>query len=108
MSMEWQVCLMEIIEENNLWDSIEVVIEPGITSILLAASKSGAPLMSDFAVISLSNMLTPIELIEHRLKNALDADFVIGLYNPLSNSRNEPYLMCLKLLEKYRILKLRL
>ena len=97
--------LMEIIEENNLWDTVEVTIEPGITSMLLAASKAGAPIMGDFAVISLSNMLTPIELIEKRLKNALEGDFVVGLYNPLSHTRKEPYSMYLKLLEKHRPLE---
>lgn len=94
--------VLEIIEANNLWDSLEIEITPGITSMLAAASKSGAPVMSDFAVISLSTLLTRIELIELRLKNTLEADFVIGLYNPLSHTRKEPYQKFLNLLKKYR------
>ena len=49
--------VLEIIEANNLWDKLEVIIEPGITSILTAAAKAGAPIMHDFAVVSLSNLL---------------------------------------------------
>jgi precorrin-3B C17-methyltransferase len=94
--------VLEIMEENNLWDSLDFVIEPGITSFLAAASKAGAPVMTDFAIISLSNLLTPIELIEKRIKNAMEADFVIGLYNPLSHSRQEPYEMFLKILEELK------
>lgn len=94
--------VLEIIEENNLWDKLEVVIEPGITTLLAAAAKSGAPIMTDFAVISLSNLLTPMELIELRLKNALEANFILGLYNPLSHSRKEPYQKFLALLKEYR------
>ena len=84
--------VLEIIEANNLWDKLEIVIEPGITSLLTAAAKAGAPIMQDFAVVSLSNLLTSLDLIEKRLKNALEADFVLGLYNPLSHSRKEPFL----------------
>ncbi|HBH18867.1 MAG TPA: precorrin-3B C(17)-methyltransferase, partial [Cyanobacteria bacterium UBA9579] len=94
--------VLEIIEANNLWDKLEVIIEPGITSILTAAAKAGAPIMHDFAVISLSNLLTPMELIEKRLQNALSADFVLGLYNPLSHSRKEPYFKFLEILQQHR------
>ncbi|OGI18690.1 MAG: precorrin-3B C(17)-methyltransferase [Candidatus Melainabacteria bacterium RIFOXYA2_FULL_32_9] len=94
--------VLEIIDANNLWDKLEVVIEPGITSILTAAAKAGAPIMHDFAVISLSNLLTPIELIYKRLNNALEADFVLGLYNPLSHSRKEPYAKFLEVLKQHR------
>ena len=94
--------LLEIVEENNLWDALDITIEPGITSILAAAAKTGAPVVSDFAVISLSTLLTPLDLIELRLKNALEADFVVGIYNPLSHTRNQPYLKFLENLKKYR------
>lgn len=87
---------LEIIEENNLWDKLEVVVEPGITSFLAAASKVGGAVMNDFAIISLSNLLTPEEKIEKRIKAAFSADFVVGIYNPLSHSRKEPYLMFLE------------
>jgi precorrin-3B C17-methyltransferase len=92
--------VLEIIDANKLWDKLEIVIEPGITTFLAAAAKVGAPVMNDFAVISLSNLLTPVELIQKRLKNALEADFVLGIYNPLSKTRKEPYIMFLELLQK--------
>lgn len=94
--------VLELIEENNLWNQLEVVIEPGITSFLAAAAKTGAPVMNDFAIVSLSNLLTPMELIEKRLQAALSAEFVLGIYNPISHSRKEPFLMFLDLLKKYR------
>lgn len=94
--------VVEIIEENNLWNKLEVVIEPGITSFLAAAAKAGGPVMNDFAIISLSNLLTPEEKIQKRLEAAFEADFVVGIYNPLSHSRKEPYFMFLDLLKKYR------
>lgn len=94
--------LLEIVEENKLWDKIDIAIEPGISSVFGAASKAGAPIMTDLAIVSLSNLLTPIELIEHRLKNSLEAEFVLGIYNPLSFTRKEPYEIFLRLIENFR------
>ena len=68
-------------------DRTEVEIIPGITAAASSASILGAPLMHDFAVISLSNLLTPWELIEKRLRAAAEADFVICVYNPASRGR---------------------
>ena len=68
-------------------DRTEVEIIPGITAAASSASILGAPLMHDFAVISLSDLLTPWELIERRLDAAAQADFVICLYNPSSKKR---------------------
>lgn len=68
---------------------IEVEVIPGISAVNAAASRLGAPLMHDFAVISLSDRLTPWELIEKRLEAAAMADFVIVLYNPKSMGRPE-------------------
>ena len=67
----------------------EVEIVPGMTAASTAAAVLGAPLMHDFAVISLSDLLTPWELIEKRLRAAAAADFVICLYNPASRGRPE-------------------
>jgi len=67
--------------------SIEVI--PGISALNACASRLGAPLMHDFASISLSDRLTPWELIEKRLAAAAMADFVIALYNPKSKGRVE-------------------
>jgi adenosylcobyric acid synthase len=68
-------------------DCVEVVIVPGVSAVQAAASVLGAPLMHDFAVVSLSDLLTPWDLIEKRLEAAASADFVIALYNPRSKGR---------------------
>lgn len=65
--------------------SIEVI--PGVTAACAGAAVLGAPLIHDFAVISLSDLLTPWEKIEARLRAAAAADFVICLYNPSSKKR---------------------
>jgi cobalt-precorrin 5A hydrolase/precorrin-3B C17-methyltransferase len=64
-----------------------VVVIPGISALNAAASRLGAPLMHDFACISLSDRLTPWDVIEKRLEAAAAADFVIVLYNPRSKGR---------------------
>ena len=61
----------------------------GVSAVNAAASVLGAPLMHDFAVISLSDLLTPWELIEKRINMAAQGDFVTALYNPKSNKRTE-------------------
>lgn len=67
----------------------DIVIEvvPGITAASSGAAVLGAPINHDFCTISLSDLLTPWELIEKRLKNAAEGDFVIALYNPSSHKR---------------------
>lgn len=64
-----------------------VTVVPGISALIAAAALLGAPLMHDFAVISLSDRLTPWPLIEKRVQLAAAADLVIILYNPKSNGR---------------------
>lgn len=66
---------------------IEVI--PGVSALNAAAAVLGAPLMHDFATISLSDLLTPWDLIEKRVKAAAMADFVICIYNPKSSGRVE-------------------
>mgnify|MGYP001297501810 CR=1 FL=1 len=68
-------------------DPLEVEVVPGISAVQAAAARLGAPLMHDFAVISLSDLLTPWEKIVARLEAAAQADFVVALYNPRSKSR---------------------
>ena len=63
---------------------IEIEVVPGVTAALSGAAILGAPLMHDFCVISLSDLLTPWEVIERRLRCAAAGDFSIALYNPLS------------------------
>jgi precorrin-3B C17-methyltransferase len=79
---------------------VEVV--PGIPALCAGASLLGAPLAHDFAVISLSDLLTPWALIEKRLEAAAKADFVVVLYNPKSKKRNWQLESAQKILLKYR------
>ena len=68
---------------------VELETVPGISAVISGAAILGAPLMHDFAVISLSDLLTPWEKIEKRLDCAAAADFVICLYNPSSHKRKD-------------------
>ena len=68
---------------------IKVKVVPGVTASIGAAAVLGAPIMHDFCHISLSDLLTPWEVIEKRLRLAAEADFVICLYNPRSKGRSE-------------------
>lgn len=67
--------------------AVRIEVVPGIAALNACAARLGAPLMHDFAVISLSDLLTPWEVIEKRLAAAAAADFVIVLYNPRSKRR---------------------
>lgn len=68
---------------------IEIDIVPGISAVLSGSAVLGAPIGHDFAVISLSDLLTPWELIEKRLELAAEGDFCICLYNPSSHKRKD-------------------
>ena len=68
---------------------VEVETIPGVSAVLSGAAILGAPLMHDFAVISLSDLMTPWATIEKRLRAAAAADFVICLYNPSSHKRKD-------------------
>lgn len=77
-----------LLEMNTKQDNpVEVEIIPGISAANAAAAILGAPLMHDFVVISLSDLLTPWEVILRRLWLAVEGDFVIALYNPRSRGR---------------------
>lgn len=77
--------LLEIVEETGA--DLEVIAVPGVTAASAASAVLGAPLMHDFAVISLSDCMTPLDLIFRRVSCAAEGDFVICLYNPRSKSR---------------------
>jgi cobalt-precorrin 5A hydrolase/precorrin-3B C17-methyltransferase len=79
-----------------------VKVFPGITALQAAASRLGAPLMHDFCAISLSDLLTPWEVIEKRLIAAAQADFVTALYNPRSQTRTEQIATARAIFLKYR------
>jgi precorrin-3B C17-methyltransferase len=91
--------VVELLDVKDLWDKIEYVSLPGISSVLALASEVGAPLSQDFCLISLSDRLTDFDLIQKRIKFALEADFVIAIYNPKSRSRLEPYKQMLEKLK---------
>ncbi len=73
--------------DNPRWQRISVDVHPGVSAMQLAAARAGAPLGHDFCAISLSDLLTPRETIDARLKAAAEADFVVALYNPASRTR---------------------
>lgn len=77
----------ELAREAGFAGRIEIV--PGLAAINSCAARLGAPLMHDFAAISLSDLLTPWELIEKRLAAAAMADFVTAIYNPRSKRRTD-------------------
>jgi precorrin-3B C17-methyltransferase len=79
---------------------VEVV--PGIPALSAGAALLGAPLTHDFAAISLSDLLTPWEVIAQRLEAAARADFVVVLYNPKSKKRNWQLERAQKILLDYR------
>jgi precorrin-3B C17-methyltransferase len=82
--------LFEAIEHGPLeWRELELTVLPGVTAMLAAAARLGAPLGSDFCAINLSDNLKPWSVIEKRLTLAARADFVIALYNPASRARPE-------------------
>ncbi len=78
-----------IYELSEKYPEVEIEIVPGVSAVISGAAILGAPLMHDFAVISLSDLLTPWEKIEKRLICAAEADFVICLYNPSSMKRKD-------------------
>lgn len=81
---------------------IDIEIVPGITAACGGAAVLGAPLTHDFAVISLSDLMTPWEKIEKRLALAAEADFVICLYNPRSHSRGDYLRRACEILLRYK------
>ncbi len=83
---ENHICLSD--GNNKDGKSLHVEIIPGIPALCAGAALLGAPLVHDFAAISLSDLLTPWNIIEKRLSAAAGADFVIVLYNPRSKKRN--------------------
>lgn len=74
---------------DEMGADIEIDTVPGMTAASTAASVLGAPLMHDLAIISLSDLMTPIDLIMKRVALAAEGDFVIALYNPKSKTRTE-------------------
>ena len=78
--------------------ALDIRVLPGVTAMLAAAARAGAPLGHDFCAINLSDNLKPWDLIERRLTLAVEADFAMALYNPRSNARPEGFGRALDLL----------
>ncbi len=80
--------VFEAIEQGEAeWRALDIRIVPGISAMFAVAARVGAPLGHDFCAISLSDNLKPWELVVRRLRAAVEADFVIALYNPTSRAR---------------------
>ena len=91
-----------ILQMAEEFPEVEIEVVPGITAALSGAAALGAPLMHDFAVISLSDLLTPWEVIEKRLDCAGAGDFVVCLYNPMSRRRRDHLARACAILRKHR------
>ncbi len=78
-----------VLELQREFPDVEVQVVPGITAALSGGAVLGAPLGHDFCVISLSDLLTPWELIEKRLRAAAAGDFCVAIYNPMSHHRTD-------------------
>lgn len=90
----------ELAKEHDFSCAIEII--PGIAAVNGCAARLGAPLMHDFAAISLSDLLTPWEVIEKRLEAAAGADFVLAIYNPKSKRRVEQIVRAREILLAHR------
>ena len=83
--------VFEALEGQPAWQELDIRVLPGITAMLAAAAKAGAPLGHDFCAINLSDNLKPAGLIEARVRAAAGADFAMAFYNPRSASRPETF-----------------
>ncbi|MGC5777999.1 precorrin-3B C(17)-methyltransferase [Methylobacterium sp. NFXW15] len=80
--------VFEAVEQGEPdWRDLAITVEPGITAMLAAAARLGAPLGGDFCAMSLSDNLKPWPVVTARLEAVLRADFVVSLYNPISKAR---------------------
>jgi precorrin-3B C17-methyltransferase len=94
--------LLQLMHKLSYEHKITWEVVPGVTAAGAAAALLGAPLMHDFVVISLSDLLTPLDLIADRIEAAARADFVICLYNPASMKRRDHLSMAVRLISKYQ------
>ncbi|MGI4730542.1 precorrin-3B C(17)-methyltransferase [uncultured Sphingomonas sp.] len=82
------------------WRALDIRVLPGITAMLAASARAGAPLGHDFCAINLSDNLKPWSLIERRIRFAVEADFAIAFYNPRSVARPEGFAHVLAILRE--------
>ncbi|WP_413875740.1 precorrin-3B C(17)-methyltransferase [Albidovulum sp.] len=92
--------VFEALERRPDQDAFDIRVLPGITAMLAAAARLGAPLGHDFCAINLSDNLKPWELVEHRLRLAARAGFAMAFYNPRSRSRPHQFARALEVLRE--------
>ncbi len=92
--------VFEALERAPQWHDLSIRVLPGITAMLGAAARIGAPLGHDFCAINLSDNLKPWATIEKRLRLAAEADFAIAIYNPRSVSRPDGFARALEILRE--------
>jgi precorrin-3B C17-methyltransferase / cobalt-factor III methyltransferase len=90
--------VFEALDASPQWHSLSIRVLPGVTAMLAAAARIGAPLGHDFCAINLSDNLKPWGTIEKRLRLAAEADFAIAIYNPRSASRPDSFARALEIL----------
>jgi cobalt-precorrin 5A hydrolase/precorrin-3B C17-methyltransferase len=96
--------VFELLEREGRaeWRRCEIAVVPGISALQAAAARAGAPLGHDFCAISLSDLLTPWPAIERRLRAAAEGDFVVALYNPVSQRRTRQLARAREILSAHR------
>ena len=92
--------VFEALEASPQWQGIAIRVLPGVTAMLAAAARAGAPLGHDFCAINLSDNLKPWPVIEKRLRLAAEADFAIAIYNPRSAGRPDGFARALEILNE--------
>lgn len=92
--------VFEALETRPEDHALDIRVLPGITAMLAAAARVGAPLGHDFCAVNLSDNLKPWALVEKRLRLAAEADFAIALYNPRSRARPHQFAAALDLLRE--------
>ncbi len=92
--------VLEVAEHEGL--DVEIEVLPGVTAITAAASVLGAPIVNDMCTVSLSDLLTPWEVIEKRLDAAASADFIMSLYNPKSRQRKSNFARAIEIIRKHK------
>jgi precorrin-3B C17-methyltransferase len=92
--------VFEALDAAPQWQDLAIRVLPGVTAMLAAAARAGAPLGHDFCAINLSDNLKPWPLIARRLRLAAEADFAIALYNPRSASRPDGFGRALDILRE--------
>lgn len=89
-------------EDRAEWNRLAINVCPGVSAIQAAASRVGAPIGHDFCTVSLSDLLTPWDVIRQRLEGAALGDFVVALYNPVSRKRQKHIIEARDILLKHR------